>query len=65
MLGVLWATLPYATRHGDWRGHLTAWWAVATGEVTTETRAEGRHLPARRETVRWSGTNSQAGAERR
>ena len=38
MLRELWATLADAARHGDWRGHLAAWWEVARGDVTRETR---------------------------
>lgn len=40
MLGELWATLLDAVRCGDLRGHLAAWWAVASGRVTGETRAQ-------------------------
>lgn len=27
------ATLADAARHGDWCGHLRAWWEVVTGRV--------------------------------
>ena len=29
------ATIADALRHGDWRGHLRAWWQVVTGRVVT------------------------------
>jgi len=35
----LWETMRDAWREGDWIGHLRAWWAVAVGRVTAETRA--------------------------
>ena len=39
LLRELAATLADAWREGDWIGHLRAWWAVATGGVTPQTRA--------------------------
>ena len=35
VLAMLWD----AVQCGDWRGHLSAWLAVATGSVTAETRS--------------------------
>ena len=34
MLRELWASMRDTVQVGDWRGHLAAWWLVATGKVS-------------------------------